>query len=221
MKKTLKGQLSKDLFNIIHDDGSVSYGGSQRWYSTETARKCGCGVAAAADVLIYLSSLKSGNNEYKKSQFIGLSEILMKKYLWIIPRFGVNSLWLSAGMNKYFLEHRMKYFAHWKLTGFGKWQIVTDMLKKDIPVILCIGNNFPLVFGKKRVMLYADSDKGDIRIPSTSVKSHYVVITAIDEEWLTISSWGSRYYIKRSEFDEYIRRNSAHLYCSILEIRGK
>ena len=63
-------------------------------------------------------------------------------------------------------------------------------------------------------------DKADgSYVPSSSAIAHYVTATGCDGDWLRISSWGSEYYIKRSEYDDYVRRHSASLVSNILMLR--
>ena len=240
--------LKYDLFTV--EDGAMRYyGGSQNIYATPREKSCGCGIAGAADIILYIEAVNSEKTEnyrslsFSKAIFLAKSEELRKKYIPIIPGRGVNSFLLAMGMNKYFRKHRMKYRASWKWTASKKWEIVERMLKDDIPVIISIGNNFPAVWGKHELNLYVADEQirtrhndgsisrhtsGDAEAvlkeertyrKQASVCGHFVVITAIEGNCLTVSSWGRRYYISIDEFDRYVKKHSTHIYSNILEIK--
>ena len=216
--------LSHDLFEI--DSGSRKYyGGSQNLYKTERERKCGCGITGAVDVLLYLEALKSREFSFSSERFLNLSDELRKKYIPIIPGRGVNAFILASGLNRYFKAHGMKYHAHWKCTLFNKWKKTADMLKADIPVIIAIGNNFPLVWGKKSLNLYVKDSENqsgeEIFRKEQSVYGHFVVITAVKENCLTVSSWGRKYYINVDEYNRYVTKHSTNIYSNILVIEKK
>ena len=102
------------------------------------------------------------------------------------------------------------------------------MLEDDIPVILAIGNNFPFVWGKKELYLYVNDEEGKneqgaepVYRKSFGVYGHFVVVTAIEGNCLTVSSWGKKYYINIDEYDAYVKKHSIHLYSNILSIKKK
>lgn len=229
--------LSRDLFTIT--DGAMKYyGGSQNLYGSPREKTCGCGISGAADVVMYIEALltpgKTDNDTktdpgviiFDKETFMLKSSELRKKYIPIIPGRGVNSFLLARGMNRYFKKHKMEYRSRWKWTNLRKWQTVERMLKDDIPVILAIGNNFPIPWGKKELNLYvkdeAESTKAEpVYKKQQSVCGHFVVVTAIEENCLTVSSWGRKYYIDIDEYDLYVKKHSINVYSNILEIRRK
>ena len=93
------------------------------------------------------------------------------------------------------------------------------MLEAQIPVVLAVGPNFPMLWGNQRLIFYEKD--GMLYHPKTTTKAHYVTITEIDGEWLTISSWGKKYYIKKAEYEMYVRKHSNYLFSNILVIQGK
>jgi hypothetical protein len=120
----------------------------------------------------------------------------------------------------------MKYRSRWKWTFIKKWKIVERMLKDDIPVILSIGNNFPIIWGKHELNLYVNdtastTEHETVYKKQQSVNGHFVVITAIEGNCLTVSSWGKKFYISIDEFDDYVKKHSTHIYSNILEIKKK
>ena len=226
-KKHYSASLSHDFFEV--DDGrSISYGGSQNMYNSPRERANGCGIAGGADIILYSEAVKSADYIVSKDRFIELSSILKKKYIPIIPGRGVNAFILAMGLNRYFRKNGINYRSRWKWTRFKKWENVERMLKDDIPVILAIGNNFPIVWGKKELNLYVKDEKEaavttdeQVFKKSSGVYGHFVVITAIDGNVLTVSSWGKKYYINIEEYDMYVKKHSIHLYCNILSIKKK
>ena len=90
------------------------------------------------------------------------------------------------------------------------------MLSQNIPVILCIGINFP--FPKHSLPLYPGEGA---RQQAGSVRAHYVTVTAMDQEWLQISSWGRLYKVRREDLDRYRKRHSCPLYTNIVHIERR
>ena len=106
----------------------------------------------------------------------------------------------------------------------GQVRGIEKMLENDIPVILAIGNNFPLVWGKKKLNLYVpDTKKKDqgekVYKKQQGVNGHFVVVTSIEDNCLTVSSWGRKYYINVDEYNRYVSKHSIHLYSNILVIK--
>ena len=216
--------LSHDFIELT-DGNRNYYGGSQNMYDTPKERSCGCGIAGAADVILYLEAVNTGNFTVEKEKFMELSRLLRKKYIPIIPGRGVNAFLMARGMNRYFKKNGLPYHSYWKCTSFRKWQITERMLKNDIPVIIAIGNNFPMFWGKKELNLYVRdeqaTDSEEVYKKEQSVCGHFVVITSIKGNCLTVSSWGRRYFISIDEFNKYVFRHSTHMYSNILAIKRK
>ena len=82
------------------------------------------------------------------------------------------------------------------------------MLRKDIPVIMCI----PMTLLKKdkgRGLSFYKKEKEGYRKVCV-VSAHYVTVTGMIREkvdgrtFLQISSWGKQYYVCKEEYDELI-----------------
>lgn len=206
--------------------GGPSYGGGQQFSESEMIRRCGCGVVAAADLLLYLTRWHpNGAVDY----FAGMLEDkpiplpvydsrirhLSRAFFPMIPYAGINGLMLMAGMELFFRKHGMPYTARWCFAPGKLWDHIGDMLRADIPVIMSVGPNFPLIWGDRRVRFYAQSPAGSY-IPASGARAHYFTVTGLDESWLRISSWGRLYYLKREEFEEYMRSCSISFTSNIL-----
>ena len=79
-------------------------------------------------------------------------------------------------------------------------------------------NLLPAVWKKDRLPFYSRRDDGSF-VRSSSAKSHYVSVTGLDDEWARISSWGREYYIRRSEYDDFVKRHSSQVFSNILYIK--
>ena len=88
-----------------------------------------------------------------------------------------------------------------------------------MPVILSIGRNFPRVWRNVETAFYTPGRESGP--PACSTNAHFVTVTAMDEDYLTVSSWGHPYRLSREEFDAYRREASASLLCTILDVREK
>ena len=208
-----------------------SCGGGQQFSKNAMIRRCGCGVIAAADVLLYLTRFHShGAVDY----FAGLLadepiplplydrciRDLSRRYFPMIPYAGINGVMLMAGMELFFRRHGMPYNARWCFSPDTLWERIEAMLGADIPVIMSVGPNFPLIWGNKRVRFYVQSPAGGY-VPASRAKAHYFTVTGLDDEWLRISSWGRCYYMSRREFAEYVKRSSTTITSNILLIERK
>ncbi len=219
-------ELSRDFVGIELEN-RVSYGGNQRLWPEGNMRFCGCGVIAAADLLLYMSltrpqcrrALCPGDKRALSFQeYRALAETLNKKFLPLIPRRGINGLGLAAGLNWCFKKYKLPMRCSWQISRGKLWQGLEDMLSRDIPVIFAIGPNFPKVWQKHALPLYKKREDGSL-VRSGSVKAHYVSVTGMDGTHLRISSWGEEYYISREEYMEYLRRHSCAIVCNYLRVR--
>ena len=223
--------LLKHPYISVDTDNEPSYGGSQMRSASTTVQKCGCGIIAAFDTILYLSRWHPECFISEFSDMLSLSSLpiekyneyiskLKKTYFPIIPHAGMNGLTLMVGMNLFFKRHRLPCSAVWCVSDRKIWGRVEEMLKNDIPVIMSVGPNFPLVWQNHKASFYVKSKDGYF-VRAASVKAHYITVTGMDDEWLRISSWGRRYYLNRTEFEDYVSAFSAGFVSNILYIKIK
>ena len=214
----------RSSYIAVCKDGVTSYGGSQRWSADPAIRKYGCGVIACADLQLYLqrsgrpTGITAGEGEtIPHAVYDALTRRLKATHFHLIPGAGLNCFLLVLGLNRIFRAGGVPLRASWGVRREHLWPAVRKMLDADIPVILCIGHNFPKIWEKHQLSLYqhsADDYRG-----ACAVKSHYVTATAIDGEWLRISSWGREYYIRREEFSQYMNSDSNGFLSNIVYIK--
>ena len=211
------------------------YGGAQEWCEQKYMKQYGCGVIGCANVLLHIYQHMSdtvqedgaGRKHLKwknsfcmdKDSYMEFVEHLRKYYLPVFPVIGMNGIVMMIGMNRYFYKHQLPYKARWGCLPWNIWKRAEQMLEQQIPVVLAIGPNFPILWGNHRLTLYEKD--GMLYHPKATTKAHYVTITEMDGEWLTVSSWGKKYYIKISEYREYVRAHSNYLFSNILVIQGR
>ncbi|MBQ7896635.1 MAG: hypothetical protein IJ364_08810 [Oscillospiraceae bacterium] len=223
-------KLKNPYISVGYDDGP-SFGGSQRRSGNRTIEYCGCGVVAATDLLLYItkyqglfadSSIKSLSlyDIVPDKKYDSCLKKMALSYFPLIPRLGMNGLGLMLGMQLYFARHSMPYSCHWCISDKGIWDKVSSMLMADIPVIMSVGPNFPLIWKNGKAVLYTKNDAGEYKAAS-GVKAHFITITGIDDNWLEISSWGHRYYLNRRMYEEYVSMYSASLVSNILYVKHK
>lgn len=213
----------------VDNNGLLTYGGSQLLSDSAVIKKCGCGVVAAADLFIYVHRFRVGCH---CDMFEGLGRVLgvplkeynnvlhalSRRYFPLTPPFGINGLGLVCGMNLYFKTHSWPLRAQWGVRYRELWQSIESMLDDDIPVIIAVGPNMPRFWQDNRLGLYTRLPDGNYKRIG-AVKAHYMTVTAIDDDYLTVSSWGRRYYISRCEYDAYTRAYSNGLLCNIVYIK--
>lgn len=208
--------------------GRPSFGGDQRCCGGKVLQRCGCGVVAALDLLLYLDRWHSDVHIPEFANLCSSSPLpqpayeqaldrLRQAYFPLFYPFGMNGLALSLGINLFFKRHALPYKARWSVPKAELWQRIGAMLERDLPVIMAVGPNFPRFWQKKGTNFFRLSPEGRY-VPSVSVRAHFVTATGLDAEWVELSSWGSKYYMSRTEFMRYTRECSNSLLCSILHI---
>ena len=207
-------KTSEHPFFTIKTGTGNSYGGDQGWLSKKFLKSYGCGIIGAADVILCIQ----GKKEISKSEYQKFAHHLWKRYLPVLPGFGINGIFLKMGMNRYFRKHKIPHRASWKISGKKLFLRIDEMLAKNLPVILSIGPNFPLIWGKQSVKFYVQKENGSYMAVSKA-RAHYVTVTGKNAEWIEISSWGSKYYINQQEYKEYVRRYSSFLVSNIICIQ--
>ena len=220
----------KNRFITIDSGGHEMYGGDQGSLGSRAMTRCGCGLIAALNVLLYLHIYhekyrteffgEKSDPELSMDEFVRFSVLLRKKFIPLFYPFGLNGLTLAWCINRYFRKYRLPLRCRWAVRKKRRFEAVEEMLSRDIPVILSIGPNFPFLLGKKGLALYRDLGTAH-PVHSATVNAHYVTVTAMDEKKLRISSWGKEYYINREEFESYSHRCSWSFLSNIVSIREK
>ena len=222
--------LKNPYISVLYDEKG-SYGGNQMRSGNKTEREVGCGVIAGLDLLLYLCRyhLRSADCGLKlpvplsgpiaQENYLLLQGAMRKKYLPLIPGHGINGVTLALGMNICFIKNKIPFRALWGVPFSVLWERVDEMLSRDIPVIFSVGPNFPLLWQHNRLKFYVRTDGG--MLPGPQTHAHYVTVTGADSDWLQISSWGKRYYIRKDDYLSYVKRHSARLFSNILYIREK
>lgn len=209
---------------------SPSYGGNQSWTDIKHLKKYGCGLVAGTDLMLYLHQTRADcrsplfelvpeGEVLSEELYLRLLQTVNRKYLPVIPFFGMNGFMLSGGLNLYFRHSKIKLRAGWRIFSFGLWETMGRMLEEDIPVIFSIGANFPMMWRGQKLKLYVR--RGDSYVSTAAVNAHYVTVTGMDDRWLAVSTWGKKYYINREEFTRYVRKYSCYLFSNLVEIRTR
>ena len=225
LSETGSRSLTSEL-SVQRPEGA-SYGGSQTWFSSPSIRGYGCGLIAAHDLLWYLErkeSLTAQTDRHRSGEQLVSDSRSWEDYersvkrlhrlFPILPRLGINGLMLSAGLNLAFLLRRLPYRACWHIGYRNTGKEISRLLDQDIPVILSIGGNFPLIWKKDRLPLYKKTGDG-VYLKSSSTRAHYVTVTGIEHGWLRISSWGQEWYINWREYRNFARTKSCPLFSNI------
>lgn len=220
-------RLKHPYISVLLND-RLTYGGDQRLSSNRVIAKCGCGIISALDTLLYLNLYQSdieipefdtSNMEYplRQPQYEHLLNQLHKQYFPLFYPLGMNGLSLSIGMNLFFKSHAISLRARWGVPHSKLWNSIEAMLTHDMPVILSIGPNFPKVWRRDQAGFHRNNGNGSYSMAAYT-SAHYVTVTGLDSKWIEISSWGSKYYLSRDEFQRYAKECSTKLLCNILYI---
>lgn len=197
--------------SVLSEQGG-SYGGNQNWFPDANFRACGCGVIACADVLLYLS----GRNELTREEYLRYVGSL-RRWFPLIPRRGIDGMRLALGLNACFRRRGMPLHGHWSMSGAKFWSRLERMLTDNLPAIVAVGPNFPRVWGSERLPLFQKTGEGHYT-ESGRTKAHFLTVTGLDSEWMEVSSWGERLYIRRSSYEDYMRRHGS-LFTNLLYMK--
>lgn len=222
-------KLKHDITSILKD-GRTTYGGSQKLSENKTIRSSGCGPVAACDLFLYMhrhheycnsnlfASLPSSGPIDIKSYDNLLSSLSF--YFPLIPNYGISGFMLTLGINSFFIRHSFPYIAVWGIRADIMWERIEKMLSQDIPVIISVGPNLSLSRHKYKTDMYSLDRHGQLK-RSAKVNAHFMTVTAIDDQWLTLSSWGRKYFISRSDYRIYSKHHSGSLFSNIVYITRK
>ncbi len=189
---------------------AFSCGGNQGWFPDGNFRRCGCGVVACADALLYLQ----GVGELTREAYFAHVAALRRDFP-LIPRRGIDGLRLALGMNRCLRRAGLPYRARWCTSGARFWDRLGAMLADDLPAIIAVGPNFPRLWGREGVTLYRLAEGGGY-VPAERVRAHFLTVTGLDGGWLRVSTWGTERYLRRADYDGYMRRQSAALFTNLL-----
>lgn len=202
----------KRPYPAIRTGALRSCGGSQNWFPDANFRRCGCGVIACADVLLYLT----GTEELPREEYIAHVNAL-RKYFPLIPGRGIDGVRLAIGFNLLARKNGAAVQAGWSASGTKFWSRLAAMLSDDLPAVVAIGPNFPRVWGKETLLLYQKTADGDYA-ERERTKGHFLTVIGMDEEWMEVSSWGRRLYLERRAYADYMRRQGA-LFTNLLQMK--
>lgn len=224
----IKHRWGKDYISIIGgmENGVDSFGGDQGWFKSENKwssdyiiEHYGCGLISASDILLYMAIVDSNKNSVYTSivtdKTLGL-KIDKEDYKNYITRMndkvfstvriiGVDGLSMARMMNTYFEDNSIDLKAKWGVKFSDLKGYIKEMLDKDIPVCLSIGDS------SDDLKIYIPTDETMMKFPLQyniwyETDNHYVTVTGMVEDrirnktFLQISTWGDKCYI---DFDEY------------------
>lgn len=191
--------------SCINPGGKGSYGGSQMWFEDKILINSGCGIIAGLDSLLHLM----GTEEIDKESYLGLMAEASGYIKPIKLPFKIKPLKIagqeflgSFGLTMPRLRRGLKRLARSKGVDvrirsftFNYVNKLKAALGRGIPVIMLVRAPF------NNVTLVADTEG----YGNENIGQHFVTVTDIDEEngRLTVSSWGRRYKIARSDLDKF------------------
>lgn len=223
-----KDKTKIELFNSgyvpVLKDSTVFYGGNQMWFYNDNKRSkdyilynYGCGTIAIADLFLYLAiKHNSYRNGVTESVLQGTDSAYYKDYMSYVRKINIYYTKtkryiavlgprIAYAFNSYARTYQFKLRAKWKFTlsYYDMLERIEEMLSQDIPVILSVGPNTPLLWRDKGIYFYnrsildeakstsskinSTNQNSPIPLPSlyrffpvkNNVHSHYVTITGI------------------------------------------
>ena len=227
----MEAYLSHELPAIMREQ-TIIHGGNQSWLPKKYVQKSGCGLIAGTDLLLYFSRYKKGcrtelfgelpsdGTPVSSEVYSRLTDRMRKRFFPVLPGLGMSGWALMVGVNLYFLRFHLSLRACWRPAGPKLWKHMEEMLSKNIPVPMAIGQNIPFPWTNHRLAFYMKKTDGTYA-EVCRVKAHFVTVTGMDDSWLRITSWGRGYYINRKEYEEYIKKYSSMLVCGILTVKKR
>ncbi|MCQ2406284.1 MAG: hypothetical protein MJ067_03625 [Oscillospiraceae bacterium] len=210
----LGGHALKREYIAVTGENLKMYGGNQMRLGKKYLRSGGCGLIAAANLVSYLR----GDVSLTEEEYLAL----IKEIRWCFPLLysrGLNGISLAIGINRCFRKLGLPYKAVWGVRASKILSRMEKMLSRDIPVIFSVGPDFPLMWRSKKVTLYKQ-DSSLRLVPAASTSAHYMTATAIRGDFMRVSSWGTEYYVRLSDFLSLAGGRSPVL-TNICYVRGK
>lgn len=251
-------ELSNPSYVPVIKDAITYYGGSQMWFSDDhwyskdyILHNYGCGTIATADMFLYLAlsnnalqtpetelALKCLDHAYYDN-YIAFVRKINDRYTKTRRVIAVLGPKVASAINSYAKAYGIGMKASWKLklSYYDMYEMIEEMLSRDIPVILSIGPNTPCVWGKKGIPFYErkeieyqssttkDGKPYYYKIVKPNISGHYVTVTGIVKDdiagliMLRISSWGEQYYINYEEYRDYVTNTGGSYTSSILYVK--
>ncbi|MCM1084697.1 MAG: hypothetical protein NC428_14630 [Clostridium sp.] len=213
--------IDERFITVLNDDGTVmsdgkGFGGAQKWLDPKIGDHA-CGIVAAVNTYLYIT----GQTTITKSQYIKLCEQFCEEHPINTALIGTIGA-IPPSMEDYIedrcREHGLSINAGWNyLKGTDQYDTMKHMLANNIPVIWGLHSQEACkADGSEENMLKLYKFKADGGMSEESVKSHYVVATAIYEQeqadgsyrrMVEVSSWGERYYIDYDEYLDFAKAN--------------
>jgi len=200
----------------VNNEKEQTYGGAQQWFSRKYLRNSGCGYIACTNIIVHKNKSLGQEGQLPKEEYMAIAKSL-RRYMLVLPKFGMSGPIMAVGMNLFFLTKRLPYWCFWGISGKRRDGRIEKMLEDNTPVVMCIGQNFPNVWGKRKLRLYEDN--GSVYTSNSDVHMHFVSVTGMDDEWYRISSWGKMYYINKKEFNEYVKKHSLSFFSNVLVVK--
>lgn len=229
-------------FIRVQTEVGVSYGGDQNWFRAKGKKKLadyGCGMVSASDIILHMVKHRkiTVREKFKQLHKVRRQAIINKddylKYLESMSkRFFPVFAWskgtwgpaLAVGFNVFAMLNRIQYRAKWGVSHSRLKSAIEEMIENDIPVLFSVGANFPLIWKKDGVMLYARSKNGDFHKHGTASR-HYMTITGYFENesdsWIKVSSWGREFFVKWNEYEKFVKKISCTAFSNVLYIYHK
>ncbi|MBP0963044.1 MAG: hypothetical protein J6Q99_01975 [Oscillospiraceae bacterium] len=217
----------KHDYPAVQGKTAPCYGGCQSHMSQKALRRCGCGLVCALDMLLYLHRHRGfstpfladvGSDPIDAALYEQKITRLRRRWLPIVYPLGTSGLALAWGLNRFFRKFRLPLRAKWAVKWDNLFPTIDQMLQRDMPVILAVGQSFPRIWRKDKLTFYRKTADGGYR-PSNATRAHFVNVTGMDDCWLQISSWGSCYYINREEFCQFAKQYSLRWLCNIVSVQ--
>ena len=203
----------KRPYPCVRSGEAGSCGGNQNWFADGNFRRCGCGVIACADTLLYLR----GQAMLSRKEYIDYVNSL-RRYFPLIPRRGIDGVRLAAGMNVCLRRAGLPLRALWSASGRRFWDRLAAILADDLPAILSVGPSFPRIWSAEALPLYRRTEDG-CYIGAGNARAHFLTATGLDGERIRVSSWGREFTIGRAAYERYMRENSTVLLTNLLQLR--
>lgn len=253
--------LSNPGYVPIFKGTETFYGGSQMWFAKANwyskdyiLHNYGCGTIAAADMFLYLAlqdeklqtpvtaAVLQGSRQINYENYDSYVRTINDEFTKTKRYIAVLGPLVASAINSYATIYHLGLKASWKLklTYYDMYDMMEEMLRQDIPVILSIGPNTPKLWGKKGIPFYErkeieyqeTTEEGVpakkpyyYQIKQNNINGHYVSVTGIIKDEITgqimlqISSWGKQYYINYEEYRDYIDNHSGTFTSSLVQVK--